>query len=116
MRLNKNFELLPAGALSWEVSSDGKTWTFHLDPALKWSDGNPVTADDVVFTFQYQADPKHAWDFAWFWSDIVNWDDAVAGKVPTSEIGVKKVDAYTVSSPPRLLRPTSPPRRCTSAR
>ena len=40
---------------------------------------NPVTADDVVFTFQYQADPNHAWDFAWFWSDIVNWDEAVAG-------------------------------------
>ena len=42
VRLNKNFEILPAGALSWEVSTDGKTWTFHLDPNLKWSDGNPV--------------------------------------------------------------------------
>jgi len=97
VRLNKNFEILPAGALSWEASADGKTWTFHLDPKLKWSDGNPVTADDVVTTFQYQADPKHAWDFTWFWSDIVNFDEAVAGKVPTSEIGVKKVDDYTVT-------------------
>ena len=96
VRLNKNFELQPAGALSWEVTPDGKTWTFHMDPALKWSDGNPVIADDVVFTFQYQADPKHAWDFSWFWTDIVNWEDAVAGKKPTSEIGVKKVDDYTV--------------------
>ena len=96
VRLNKNFEILPAGALSWEVTPDGKTWTFHMDPDLTWSDGNPVIADDVVFTFQYQADPKHAWDFAWFWSDIVNFDEAVAGKVPTTEIGVKKVDDYTV--------------------
>ena len=96
VRLNKNFEIQPAGALSWEVTPDGKTWTFHMDPDLKWSDGNPVIADDVVFTFQYQADPKHAWDFAWFWSDIVNFDEAVAGKVPTTEIGVKKVDDYTV--------------------
>ncbi|MEI7849168.1 MAG: ABC transporter substrate-binding protein, partial [Chloroflexota bacterium] len=96
VRLNKNFEVLPAGALSWEVTPDGKTWTFHMDPALKWSDGNPVIADDVVFTFQYQADPKHAWDFAWFWSDIVNFNEAVAGKVATTEIGVKKVDDYTV--------------------
>ncbi len=96
VRLNKDFEILPAGALSWEVTPDGKTWTFHMDPDLKWSDGNPVIADDVVFTFQYQADPKHAWDFAWFWSDIVNFDEAVAGKVPTTEIGVKKVDDYTV--------------------
>ena len=95
-RIDKNFELQPNGAISSSVSADGKTWTFKMDPALKWSDGNPVTADDVVFTFQYQADPKHAWDFAWFWSDIVNWDDAVAGKVPTTSIGVKKVDTYTV--------------------
>jgi ABC-type transport system substrate-binding protein len=96
VRLNKNFEILPAAALSWEVSPDGTTWTFHLDPALTWSDGNPYTADDIVSTFQYQADPKHAWDFTWFWSDIVNWDDAVAGKVPLSDIGVKKVDDHTV--------------------
>jgi len=96
VRINKNFELLPNGALSYETSKDGKTWTFHMNPKLKWSDGNPVTADDVVYTFQYQADPKHAWDFAWFWSDIVNWDDAVAGKVSLDQLGVKKVDTYTV--------------------
>jgi ABC-type transport system substrate-binding protein len=96
VRINKNFEVIPHGALSYEASKDGKTWTFHMDPALKWSDGQPVTADDVVFTFQYQADPKHGWDFAWFWSDILNWDDAVAGKVPLDSIGVKKVNTYTV--------------------
>ena len=96
VRLNKNFEILPAGALTWEVSADGTTWTFHLDPNLNWSDGNPYTADDIVMTFQYQADPKHAWDFTWFWSDLVNWDDAVAGKKPVTDIGVKKVDSKTV--------------------
>jgi len=87
VRLNKNFEILPAGALTWEVSSDGKTWTFHMDPALKWSDGNFVKADDVVFTFQYQADPKHAWDFACFWSDIVNFDQAVPARWPPPKSG-----------------------------
>lgn len=96
VRINKNFEILPAGAESWEVSSDGLSWTYHLDKNLKWSDGNPVTADDYVFTFQYQADPKHAWDFTWFWSPIKNWDKAVAGKVPLTDIGVKAVDDYTL--------------------
>ena len=95
-RINKNFELEPVGVTSYENSKDGKTWTFHMDPAVKWSDGNPLTADDIVFTFQYDADPKHAWDFAWFWSDIVNWDAAVAGKVPVTSIGVKKINTYTV--------------------
>jgi peptide/nickel transport system substrate-binding protein/oligopeptide transport system substrate-binding protein len=96
VRINKDFELLPAGAESWEVSDDGLTWTFHLDPNLKWSDGSPLTAHDHVFTFQYQADPAHAWDFAWFWSILKNWDDAVAGKVPVTEIGVVAVDDYTL--------------------
>jgi ABC-type oligopeptide transport system substrate-binding subunit len=108
VRINKNFEILPNGALSYDSSSDGKTWTFHMDPALKWSDGNPVTADDVVFTFQYQADPKHAWDFAWFWSDILNWDDAVAGKVPLTSIGVKRIDTFTVQFTTNVPSPYFP--------
>ncbi|MBN2047400.1 MAG: peptide ABC transporter substrate-binding protein [Anaerolineaceae bacterium] len=96
VRLNKNFELLPAGAVSWKQSEDGTVWTFDMDPELTWSDGNPVTADDVVFSFQYGADPEHAWDFTWFWGDILNWNEAVAGEVPLDEIGVKKIDDFTV--------------------
>jgi peptide/nickel transport system substrate-binding protein/oligopeptide transport system substrate-binding protein len=96
VRLDKNFEIHPAGALSWESSENATVWTFHMDPDLTWSDGNPVTADDVVFTFQYQASPEHAWDFAWFWSDILNWDQAVKGEVPVEDIGVTKVDQFTV--------------------
>lgn len=96
LRINKNFEILPAGAETWEGSADGMTWTFHLDKNLMWSDGTPVTANDYVFTFQYQADPKHAWDFAWFWSPLKNWDEAVKGDVPVTDIGVKAVDDYTL--------------------
>jgi ABC-type transport system substrate-binding protein len=96
VRINKNFEIVPAGAESWEVSSDGLTWTYHLDKNLKWSDGNPVTAADYVFTFQYQADPEHAWDFTWFWSVIKNFDEAVAGDVPVTDIGVQSVDDFTL--------------------
>ena len=36
----------------WEASEDGLTWTFHLRRGVKWSDGAPFTADDVLFTFQ----------------------------------------------------------------
>ena len=96
VRINKDFSIVPNGATSYEVTPDGMTWTFHLDPAVKWNDGTPLTADDYVFTFQYQADPKHAWDFSWFWSDIVNFSDAVGEKVAPTEIGVKAVDATTL--------------------
>jgi ABC-type transport system substrate-binding protein len=96
VKINKNFEIVNDGADSYSVSSDGMTWTIKLDPNIKWSDGTALTADDHVFTFQYEADPKHAWDFAWFWGDVVNFNDAVAGKVAPTEIGVKAVDPYTL--------------------
>lgn len=41
----------PGLAHSWQVEPDGKTWTFKLRRGLQWSDGHPLTADDVVFTY-----------------------------------------------------------------
>ncbi len=51
--LNLDWEsqtVTPALAHSWKVEPDQKTWTFQLRKGLKWSDGHPLTADDVVFT------------------------------------------------------------------
>jgi peptide/nickel transport system substrate-binding protein/oligopeptide transport system substrate-binding protein len=99
VRLNKDFEVQPAAALSWSSNEDGTVWTFNLDPNLIWSDDTPVTAEDYVITFQYAADPAHAWDFAWFFSApgaILNWDAAVAGDVPVTEIGVKSDGPHTL--------------------
>jgi peptide/nickel transport system substrate-binding protein len=45
-------------AQSWESSPDGKTWTFHLHKNITWQDGQPLTADDVVFTYNYIIDNK----------------------------------------------------------
>lgn len=42
---------VPSLAASWEVSDDGLEYVFHLDPAAKFHSGNPVTADDVVYSF-----------------------------------------------------------------
>ncbi|WP_254902624.1 ABC transporter substrate-binding protein, partial [Lonsdalea britannica] len=41
----------------WE-NKDYQVWTFHLRPGLMWSDGSPITADDVVFSWQRLSDPK----------------------------------------------------------
>ncbi len=98
VRLDKNFKTVPGAATKWELDSTGLTWNFHLDPNLVWTDGTPVTADDYVATFQYGADPKHAWDFTWFFGGVVkNWDEAVAGKVPTDQIGFKATDPHTLA-------------------
>ena len=45
-------EILPALAESWDISGDRTRITFTLRPNLKWSDGHPLTADDVVFTYK----------------------------------------------------------------
>lgn len=42
---------VPALARSWEISEDNKSYTFHLRRGVRWSDGSPFTADDVIFTF-----------------------------------------------------------------
>ena len=46
----KDFSVTPGLAESWEGSEDGKTWTYHLHPNMKWSDGKPLTSEDVVYT------------------------------------------------------------------
>ena len=48
----------PRLATSWEFSSDNKILTFHLRPDARWSDGVPITSEDVRFTFQAQKDPQ----------------------------------------------------------
>jgi peptide/nickel transport system substrate-binding protein len=78
----------PEGALAyqWQVSPDGLTYTFDLRKNLKWSDGQPLTADDVVFTFNdLVANRKIPSD----WGDVIKVD----GKLPV----VKKVDEDSVS-------------------
>lgn len=51
----------PIGILasSWEISPDKKTFTFHLDPRARWSDGRPVTAEDVQFYYDTIMNPKN---------------------------------------------------------
>ena len=43
---------VPGIAESWETSEDGLTWTYHLNPDATWSDGEPVTSEDVKYTYE----------------------------------------------------------------
>jgi peptide/nickel transport system substrate-binding protein len=54
----KTDDLQGAVADKWEVSKDGKTYTFHIRPGIKFSNGQPVTAQDVKFTLDRFGDPK----------------------------------------------------------
>ncbi len=60
--LNMNpvtLEYEPGIADKWTISDDKKTFTFHLDKRAKWSDGTPITAGDVKWTFDAVMDPKN---------------------------------------------------------
>lgn len=51
LRYDEKLNPLPSLAKSWEISEDAKTYTFHLQSGVKWHDGKPFSADDVVFSF-----------------------------------------------------------------
>jgi len=111
IQLDKNFDLVPGAAESWEVSDDGLTWTFYLDPNLTWSDGVPVTAYDYEWSFQYMADPEHGYDFAWYWGfscNPKNWDKIISGELPPTELGVKALDDLTLEVTTELPAPYTP--------
>src|SRR5690554_437754 len=52
-------EVLPSLAERWEIGEDEKTFTFHLRRGVRWSDGEPFTADDVLFTFEALYDERY---------------------------------------------------------
>src|ERR1700722_18314149 len=57
---NMALRLEPMLATSWTPTKGGAVWTFALRSGVKFHDGTPMTADDVVYTFQQLSDPKHA--------------------------------------------------------
>ncbi|MFB7304725.1 peptide ABC transporter substrate-binding protein [Heyndrickxia sporothermodurans] len=52
-------------AEKWEPSKDGLKWTFHLRDGIKWSNGDPVTAEDFEYAWKYALNPKTASDYAY---------------------------------------------------
>ncbi len=54
-----SLETIPHLAREWKISADKKKFTFYLDPNARWSDGKPVTADDVIFTYDTIMNPKN---------------------------------------------------------
>jgi peptide/nickel transport system substrate-binding protein len=87
--------ILPYLAASWETSADGKTWTFHLQPNVTWSDGTPFTSDDVVFTLTLCENSTAACIYGGGITGISGAADYKAGKA-TSVSGITAPDAQTV--------------------
>lgn len=83
-----NAELVPGQATSWEKTDNGDgtvTYTFKLREDAKWSDGQPVTANDFVYSWQRLATPATAADYTYMIDMVKGWDE-VANGVPTGEM------------------------------
>lgn len=88
---------IPGMAVKEEISEDGKVRTFTLRDA-KWSDGQPVTANDFVFAWRRLANPKTASKYAYMIgvAGVKNAEAVMSGEKPITELGVTAVDDKTL--------------------
>ncbi|HEX2670766.1 MAG TPA: ABC transporter substrate-binding protein, partial [Polyangiaceae bacterium] len=61
----KSLEPVPGVAESWEISADGRTYTFHLRPNARWSDGHPLTAQDFCYSWRRLQEPSLCSEYAY---------------------------------------------------
>ncbi len=96
----------PRLAESWE-NKDNTVWTFHLRPGITWSDGSPITAQDVVWSWQRLVTPATASPYASYPGNmhIMNAADIALGKKTPDTLGVKAINDTTLEV--TLTQPTS---------
>ena len=87
--------LIPGVAEKWDVSADGKTYTFHLRDD-KWSDGEPLTAQDFVYAWQRGVDPAVGSKYAFFLYPVKNAKEITEGTAAVDTLGIKAVDDKTL--------------------
>ena len=105
VRLDEKNEVAPAGAESWTISEDGKTWTFKLRKN-KWSNGDEVTAKDFVRGIERGLNPATASEYAFLGYYIENAKEYNEGKEKDfNKVGVKALDDYTLEF--KLKAPTA---------
>ena len=89
--------LVPGVAESYTANDDKTVYTFNLRQDAKWSNGDPVTANDFVFAWQRAVDPETASPYSWYMEimNIKNGAEIIAGDAPVDSLGVEAVDDYT---------------------
>lgn len=90
-------DLIPAAAQAWEVSEDGLEYRFALRPEARWSNGDPVTAEDWVYSFRRLVDPETAAFFAQTLIDVENAEDIIDGRKPPDALGVEATGDFELT-------------------
>ena len=87
----------PGMAESWEASPDGLVWTFHLRADAQWSNGDPLTADDFVYSFHRILAPRLASEYAYMLKPLKNAEAINTGKITDlAALGVRATDPHTL--------------------
>jgi oligopeptide transport system substrate-binding protein len=95
---------VPGVAERWDTSSDGLTWKFELRGNARWSNGEPVTADDFVAGFRRALDPATESAVAGLLAPILNARGVMTRRLAPEELGVEARDEHTLII--RLAAPT----------
>src|SRR5262249_6413361 len=79
--LDEKGQFLPGVCNKWEVTDDGLTYTLHVDPAARWSDGSHITAADIKASYEHSADPSlKTWTFPYLMQPVKGAQDVADGK------------------------------------
>lgn len=90
-------EPVPGVAESWEVSNDETVYTFHLRDNARWTNGDPVTAEDFVYSWQRSLSPALASEYAYLLYPIKNAAAYNQGTLQDfSQVGVTAIDSHTL--------------------
>ncbi|MEM6415224.1 MAG: peptide ABC transporter substrate-binding protein [Pseudomonadota bacterium] len=91
-----NATVVPGTAERWDISEGGRKYTFNLRENATWSNGDPVTAHDFVFSYRRLMDPATNARYATMLYSIKNAENVNAGELDPSELGVKAIDDRTL--------------------
>ena len=87
----------PGVAESWDISEDGRTVTFHINPEAKWSNGEAMTAHDYVWSWQRALNPAMGNLYAYMLYPVRNAEAFATGQLDDfDEVGVKALDDLTL--------------------
>lgn len=93
----KTLEPRPGVAARWQQSEDGTVYTFYLRENARWSNGDPLTAEDFVFSFQRMLSPELGAEYAYMLYVIKNARALNLGQLaPGESLGVRALDAHTL--------------------
>lgn len=88
---------VPAVAEHWEASADNLTWTFHLRPEARWSNGEPLTAQDFVYSYRRNLSPGLGAEYSTMLFALKNGREFFEGTVTDfTQVGAKAVDDHTL--------------------